>query len=624
MSTAVTITPQQPQQPFPKRKKRHTHHNHHRRHHHHHHHYNNGTNCLFWGFIVFFVLIMVGWLIASFWYPWGQPIVVEDPNRFNGTGAFVFRKRHAFAEKHKKCTPFLESWDTLLAMCVPNFNTPTAFDTALMDQSIPVCSSFVGNVCGKQQPGVDRLFSYAYHRNQRMVQTMVEGTPFYESCVKKNTRVEQQIELKHVMETIFGRSGLNAYTELPAVFGRLARYGYTAPLVFSIERHPKKEGELIPLVGWDGFKHISLEMVRSAFTRVNQAHDTNKMERAFKVGKAILKHNTESLTVDDLHTFKDLPSWNMRPTNSASAWTTFLQAMENKSATDVLHFSPSQSVWVAGMPYLQWLLQDALHTFDLRDWRAYVEFSIIYHCHEFHPLLPSHTYYRKWDVEGPLGEEGRIYHRIPRGNWSAPQGAEQCTEIMQYMLPGLVANAYVNDAFIRNEVTNMTKRLVVGSKTVIRVAELDEWEKEPFADRLSAHRYDHNMNLIRRHRVQRNLQSWRTQKMGTAIALFAGFTPDVYYSSRTDTLTVFPGLLQPPLYNPLYNHISKYAILGAIIANERFPLDGVARSYRSLSLNEMGDKQHFWIIYAQAMCNKEVDTILEKIPEFSEAYPCGK
>lgn len=628
-ATAVTIPPKP-------RKKRHSHHHHHHRRHHHHHHFDNGSNCLFWGFIVFFFLIMIGWMIASFWYPWGQPVVVEDPDRFNSSSAFVFRKRHSFAEKHKKCKPFLETWDALLAMCVPNFNTPTAFDSALMDQSVPVCSSFVGNVCGNQK-GVDRLFSYAYHRNQRMLQGLMEGTPFYESCLVKNTRVEQQIELKHVMDTIMGRSGLTAYTELPAVFGRLARYGYTAPLVFSIERHPTKSGELIPFVGWDGFKNISLPMVRSAFTRVGQEHDLNKMERAYKVGKAIAERNTEPLDKvtdyhdyiktyfeSDLYIYVNLPSWNMRPTNTFIGWSTFLQAMENKSSSDALKFSNSQKVWVAGFPYLQWLLEDALHTFDLRDWRAYVEFSIIYHCHEFNPLLPDHYYYRKWDIQGPVGPEGRIYHRIPRGNWSAPHGAEQCTEITQYMLPGLVADAYQSDPLVQRDVRNMTTLLMRGTKTNVRVAESDEWEKEPFADRLSPHRYDHNMNLVRRHRVQRNLQSWRTGKLDSAIALFSGFTPDVYYCKRTDTLTVFPGLLQPPLYNALYNDISKYAILGATIGSEYSQMEGVSRAYHSLSLEKMGDKQHFWIIYAQARCSADVEHILKSIPEFSEAYPCGK
>jgi endothelin-converting enzyme/putative endopeptidase len=602
---------------------------HHHRHKHHHHYHHRESSCWFWGFFVFFFLIIVGWLIASFFYPWNQPVIVEeDPDRFNSSNSFVFRKRHNFAAKRTKRTQCKTSevWDSTLEMCAPIFNTPTAFSTAIMNQSMPVCTSFFGNVCGtwnKEHTNEDRTFSYAYHRNQKLLQKIIESSPatdpiaqFYASCKSVNTPTqvkERQIELKHVLEVVLG--DLNTYGDLPAVFGRLARYGYTSPFVFSIERHPT-EARMIPFIAWDGFRNITLEMVQTTFLTARGVLSIpdpvvmNKAQRAFKVGKAILDHNTE--TTDDIESYVDyvktdfaadvttyaqLPAWNTYTSNTTKSWNTYFQSLDGMG----LRFAPSQTVWVIGKPYLHWLLQEALFQFDLKDWRSYIEFSIIYNCHQFNPSLPNNVYFRKWDIEGPVGAEARIYHRVPRGNWSAPSGSVQCVEIAQHMVPGLVAEAYLRTVpdkdVIRDEIRNMTSRILVVlndiieetpwlsqeaknilkdkiQNIVVRVAEPDEWEVEPFANRLSSDRYDHNMNLILRYRVHRNLQLWHKDTPSlldrNALAFFSGPLSDVnaYYSGPTNSITILAGILQPPFYSTMYNNVSKHAILGSVIGHE--------------------------------------------------------
>jgi predicted metalloendopeptidase len=101
--------------------------------------------------------------------------------------------------------------------------------------------------------------------------------------------------------------------------------------------------------------------------------------------------------------------------------------------------------------------------------------------------------------------------------------------------------------------------------TIVRVIEPDEWEVEPFAERLASDRYDHNMNLVRQYRVQRNLGLWHKDSPSTfnrsAIAFFAMPLTDTnaYYSGQTNSITILAGILQPPFYSTRYNQV--YIIL---------------------------------------------------------------
>lgn len=581
---------------------------------------------MLWGFIAFFAFIIIAWLIASFFYPWNGPFIDDDASRFNGSGAFVFRKRHSFAGKRTECKTG-EVYDTTLAMCAPIFHAPTAFDTAIMNLSMPVCTSFFNNVCGiwnAEHRNEDRTFSYAYHRNQRLLKTIIESAPadnpisqFYASCksVESPTQLrEQQIELIHAIDVIIG--DLNTYGDLPAVFGRLARYGYTAPFAFSIERHPT-EPRMVPFITWDGFRNITLAMAQSIFKSVNHISGImetvleNKAQRAYNVAKAMQDHNTERVEditdymeyvatdfSTDLTTFAKLPAWSTRPNTASHAmWNVYFQSLDGSG----LRFAPSQSVWLIDAPYLEWLLHDALYHFDLRDWRAYFEMSIIYNCHQFNPALPDNVYFRKWDVQGPLGPDARIYHRIPRGSLRAPRGSDQCTELTEHLIPGLVAEAYLRTMpekeAIRTEIKDMTRRILDVLVEMIdetswlsqpardilkdkirdidvRVAEPDMWEVEPFAERLSADRFAHNMNHVRRYRVHRNLQLWHKDAPDAldrnAVAFFSGPLSDVnaYYSGPTNSITILAGILQAPFFSTTYSNVSKHAILGSVIGHE--------------------------------------------------------
>jgi putative endopeptidase len=170
------------------------------------------------------------------------------------------------------------------------------------------------------------------------------------------------------------------------------------------------------------------------------------------------------------------------------------------------------------------------------------------------------------------------------------------------MLPGLVAEAFLRDmmpnkALIRAQVKEMIERIlnvyrgIIQSTAwlsqpdkdvalnklgalVVRVIEPDEWEPEPFAQRISADRYDHNMNMIRRYRVHRNVQLWHKDTPDAwdrnELATFVAPLSDVnaYYSPSSNTITILAGILQKPFYNVEYDEPTRYAIVGSIIGHE--------------------------------------------------------
>jgi predicted metalloendopeptidase len=169
------------------------------------------------------------------------------------------------------------------------------------------------------------------------------------------------------------------------------------------------------------------------------------------------------------------------------------------------------------------------------------------------------------------------------------------------MLPGLVAESFLKSypqkEEVKQDVKSMVARIVnafraqistcswltVQDKTairrkldalIVRVAEPDEWVVEPFANQISIDRYLHNMNMIRRYRVEQNTALWHKDIPSafdrSALAYFSMPLTDVnaYYSPVTNTITVLAGLLQHPFYNIDYNQLSKHAILGTVLGHE--------------------------------------------------------
>jgi putative endopeptidase len=250
-------------------------------------------------------------------------------------------------------------------------------------------------------------------------------------------------------------------------------------------------------------------------------------------------------------------------------------------------------------------------------------------------------------------------------------------------------------------------------QTQTRIAAPDVWHPEPFAQSILPDAYDHNLNMIRRYRVQRNLALWNQPFTPMSMAFFAMPLTEVnaYYSGPSNSITILAGILQPPFYDYTYNTVSKYAVLGSIIAHEMshlldtngmfwdafgsLQLDGIASaedvtaffqqtecvveqygpapggcddlqvpygnqtvsedmadlmginmSYRALfdlqTERPLGDKQHFFMVLAQAFCESydqthlcevvqtdvhavaefRIDRTLRNIPAFRAAFTC--
>lgn len=628
----------------------------HRRHPHHH-----AANSNSWFWFIFFILVIGVVLLFVFvpwwWRPPPPPPVKDEMMEVESEqqqGGFVFRRRGLGTIAPKRTDPARcrtgERWSAEEGMCAPIFNTPVAFEGSIMNVTMNMCDDFFNSMCGKwnaEHVNEDRTFSYGYHRNQAVIRKMILNPPgaggsfggaggiqtsplrrFYDSCMTSlrgdaSAQHESELETRHVLEHIAG--SLKGYADLPTVFGRLLRYGYTAPFVFSIERDPM-HNRLVPFFTADSF-NFSSAVVAAVFeesrtvTRITQLVLLDKVRRATKAIRFLMRHNTEPVEgivdyldylrsgglQDDMHTFRELGPW-FTPHEDRGAWTLFFQALDGSA----LRLTPDQPVWVIGMRYMQWLLKEGLQQLEVLDWLAFVEFSIFYNARQFYPDdLPDNVYAKGMThVRGlvPPGQRpgGTLVGTKKRLGRSSPKARSDsetlCVSITQRMLPGLVAETFLATAMpqkatIRAQVKEMIERILNVYKGIIqstawlsqadkdvalnklsalivRVIEPDEWEPEPFAQRISADRYDHNLNLVRRYRVHRNLQLWHKDNPTgidrNEVATFVAPLSDVnaYYSPSSNTITILAGILQKPFYNVEYDEPTRYAIVGSIIGHE--------------------------------------------------------
>lgn len=604
------------------------------------------TGCIWWIILIFIFGLLVTCVVLYWTVPPAAHLQQLQQEQLSPP---AYRRMQLLRERNKRLLPLAEhhytakrvnncktgeTFDTELQMCAPNFKSPLAFDGSIMDPSRPACDSFYHNMCGRwiqQHTNENRAFSYGYRKNMARVHKLVTTAPaatspigkFYASCLaleSQHSKRESIITLKHTMERVLG--DLRSHGDLPTVFGRLARLGYTAPFALSIERHPT-EPRMLPLLVFDSFPteldESRIYQIMNHYrdvTNYNILETQQRITALLKIMRAMRIQNTAEQSIEeigdiadyvvnrfpsDLVRFESLRDWNLKGYGPVRGWNLFFQALDGQS----LRFHHDQQVWVIGRNYMHWLLSTGIASFEVNEWRAFIEFSIIYNGVQFEPDLPNDVYFRQHGERGPLGAGGRLYHRVPRGPNSThiltPQ--ERCVRTTHAMIPGLVAHAFLDTYFgqnreaMRQDVRKLVDHIkqalmdrvaatswltqedkaIMQAKlqaTLVRVAEPDEWEVEPFAPRIEADRYDHNMNLVRMYRVQRNLGLWHKDLPNSldrnAVAFFALPLTDTnaYYSGSTNTITILAGLLQPPFYDTGYGQLSKFAILGSIIGHE--------------------------------------------------------
>lgn len=611
------------------------------------------SNLCLWLFVACFALsalVLVLMLSGGWLWLWNRTASSVPAKEINAAGPldpeqFVFARSAAAAA----CV-LGDEYDASVGLCGPAFRAPLAMDGVLIDGSSGACDpSFYHMMCGRwmqHHVNENRAFTYLARKNQMRIRALIVPlalppvdltaggasadesalTKFYRSCMGLGTRAAQKESLiEHTHETELLLGDLRSHADLPTVFGRLARIGYTAPLVISIERHPRAP-RLLPFISYDNLPdELDEQRVFDIFdaardlTQYNVAVLQQRIQGVLRVRRMLREHMPSAAAADfeqyvntqldkDLMRFDALPQqWNLRAGNGVRGWELWLQALDGQG----LRWARDQQVWVFGASYVQWLLTEGFAQLDLLDWRAYIEFSIIFNGHQFDPQLPNDVYYKRHDLRGPLGEGGRIYHRLLRRTTSSNKRdtdeaarSAHCVRLTQHMLPGLLARAWLDRhmppdviAAARAEVTQMITLLqdafelrirrtrwlpsadadALVNKVrsiIVRVAEPTHWNPEPFEPRISADCYDRNMRMIRTYRVQRNIGLWHKDTPDafdrSAIAWWAIplTETNAYWSPPTNTITVLAGLLQHPLYDTRYGLVSKYAILASVLGHE--------------------------------------------------------
>lgn len=526
-----------------------------------------------------------------------------------------------------------ETWDAEVSLCGPTQHLPLALDPSIMNNSIKMCDSFYDSMCGRYISGhtnENRAFTYGWRKTRERLKQMITnsstidtsaGVKFYAACLSRGSATsakEALLEYKHLVEVIVGN--IRSHADLPSALGRLARYGYTSPFALSMERHPM-EPRVIPFLTPDGFPSPILDEGRlfqifqlgrtlTGYTSIQEAHH---IEGVLRISRALAEHRAPLVMAEQSGGYGDylqnvfsqqhLGTFGTvlgGPTKSVEwVWDRYFQSLDGNG----LRFKNDTQLWLPDAEYMRWFISDeGWRSFSLLDWKAYLEFSILYNGNEFEPDLPNNVYYRQHDVQGPMGKGARLYHRIPRSERRATTPEDACLRLTEHMIPGWVADTYLRRymperAEIRRSVTEMIQQLLASLRsrvaaaswlsnanravldtkiagTLIRVLEPDQWEMEPFLASIAVDRHDHNMNLVRRYRVQRNLALWHKDNnqwwSRAAVAFFAMPITEMnaYYSGPSNSITLLAGVLQHPLYNVGYDDTSKWAILGSIIGHE--------------------------------------------------------
>lgn len=592
-----------------------------------------GNSCVWVVFALLFaaaIALIFAWPFSSS-YPYHHhqyPVMAG-----NGTPP-TFYMKHASRRQHSRASCTVgEQWDPQLSLCSPQFKAPLALDATIMNATIRPCDSFYTSMCGRfidSHTNENRAFSYGWRRTRARLALLLgpnstspkaqSAQAFYQACLRRGlpgSQKEAAIEFAHLRDWIV--NPVRTHADLSVAFGRLARLGYTGPFALSMERHPL-EPRVLPFWSPDGFPSALLDEGKlfqllqkwRSLTQYTSMQENHLIEGVLSVSRQLAMHRGPDPNVTDYSAYlqgqfaRDLVHMSdFVPSSSSSSvwsWDRYFQTLDGNG----LRFELGQQFWSPDSAYLKWLIvEDGFQSIAVTDWRAFLEFSILYNGNEFDPALPDNVYFRQHDVFGPIGKQARFYHRLPRSVMprNATEVQSACISLTEHMVPGLVAAAYLERwmperVAVRERAFVMVTQLVESlkrrvSKTpwlsdadrtvlqqklgsiLVRVAEPEEWTPEPFGPSLSVDRHDHNMNLVRRYRVQRNLALWHKDSGATwwsraAMAFFAMPLTEVnaYYSGPSNSITVLAGVLQSPFFNLAYNEVSQWAILGSIIGHE--------------------------------------------------------
>ena len=555
-----------------------------------------------------------------------------------------------------------EQYDEQLAMCAPIIHTPIPVSRELMDLSVSPCESFYRYSSGvwvKQHKNENRVFTYSYRRNQKVVHDIIRSPTsgpiytFYRSCldtlVHGHHKLIDRSQMRHITEHILG--SLKTHADLPIVFARLGSYGFTSPFIFTIEPHPTKL-KMIPLIRRDEFtinQIQALEWLKLDFPHLLEC--VRKLE-AFATDETF-----EGSFIDYVRSNRydrDLVSMQtLLDASPANFWKLYLRELNGYAMEGDIDQTEGQEVWVLDREYLLNLMH-RMQEITVDQWKAYVRYSVYYHSHQFLPHLPQESYYR---AHSPIAKHVHFRHKLDRIRGDPEYNEHSCLELTHHLLPGKISNMFLAKTFgptrnrkalrdvrsVKEKVTEVVERirdtfadviqetswLAESTRTalqeklraiIVRVAMPNYFEEEAVADRLTMDSYLRNTILLRKYLVTRNFELW-TNSTPNRDHIQRFNTPttetNAFYAPQSNTITILGGIVQLPFFDESFPPVALYASIGMIAAHEiGHALDTQGRLFDkdgSLSRNET------WSQAEIAQFNNRTECLMA---EFESPYEC--
>lgn len=544
--------------------------------------------CTVFSLIVF--TIVLGITLALVMYPYPHSDYYRDAHLIHGE-----------TRGRTNCT-IGETYDNNIDICVPILES---FLPELVDKNVRPCTSFFNHISGewiKTHHNENRAFTYIFRKNQKYIHDIIRDPhsgpvyEFYRSCLdtivhKQHMLLDKQ-QYNHVYEHIMG--ALKTHGDLPVVFARLTAYGFGAPLMVSVETHPTKP-RMVPLIRADYPLNVTTTMdIDFPLTMIydleqcikkleewdNDDDDINNMEFIDYLRSTQYKQDMTTMSA-------------ILDASTMNFWKQYFRELNGyKMEEDIDNHAQEQPVWLLNRHFIMNLIHH-IDDISLREWKAYVEYSIRYYNQQYVPNLPNDSYFK---FHNPIRRNARFRYRMLRERRQPTE--HTCLAVTHKVMPGIIGNIFLDRYMknyehvkqritvmvenIRDAFVDMLRETWLSEETreqitekleaiIIRVVHPNYYEEEVFADRMTKDCYLRNINIIRRYFATRNFELWTTEKPNRDLVQRFGSpitTANAFYSPVTNTITIFGGILTEPIYSDSYDDLDLYATIGMIIAHE--------------------------------------------------------